>query len=102
MKGFVPTLEALFDERAKHSVLLVEIVEESANVTVLAETAPGTPQGAAVRFHVTPPALGACGERRAHASGQIILRKGLRRRGRAPKPSLAYAVTSRLEETSGG
>jgi len=83
MKGFVPSLEALFDERAKHPVLLVEIVEKSANVTVLAETAPGTLHRAAVRFHVTPPALGACAERRAHASGQIVLSKGLRRKVRA-------------------
>jgi hypothetical protein len=84
-------------------VLLVEIVKESTNVTVLAETAPGTPHGAAVRFHVTPPALGACGERRAHTSGQIILRRGApAESARSRTPSLAYAATSRLEETSGG
>jgi len=32
VEGFVPPLEALFDERAKHPVLLVETVEESADI----------------------------------------------------------------------
>jgi hypothetical protein len=48
VEGFVPPIEALFDERAKHSVLLVEVVEESANMTVLAERGPGTSHGTAV------------------------------------------------------
>jgi hypothetical protein len=61
VEGFVPPLEALFDERAKHPVLLVEAVEESANMTVLAETASGTSHGPAVRSHVSPPAAtGVC------------------------------------------
>jgi hypothetical protein len=61
VKGFVPPFEALFDERAKHPMLLVEAVEESANMAVLAETATGTANGVAVRSHVSPPAaIGIC------------------------------------------
>src|SRR5260221_5809183 len=56
VKGLVPVLEAFLDERAKHPVLLVEVVEESTNMTVLAETAAGTLHGTAVRCHVSPPA----------------------------------------------
>jgi hypothetical protein len=37
-------------------VLLVEIVEESANVPVLAETAAGASHATAIRCHVSPPA----------------------------------------------
>src|SRR5229473_8685223 len=77
VEGLVPPVEALFDERAKHSVLLVEAVEESANMTVLAETAPGTLHGTAVRSHVSPPAaIGMC-QSRADASEQVVLVKGL-------------------------
>jgi hypothetical protein len=49
--SFVPALKALLDERAKHPVLLVRAVEESANMTVLAENAPGASHGTAVRRH---------------------------------------------------
>jgi hypothetical protein len=56
VKRFVPSLEPLFDERAKHPVLLIEVVEESANVTVMAETAASTLYGTAVCSHVSPPA----------------------------------------------
>jgi hypothetical protein len=51
VESFVATLEALSDERAKHPVLLVEVVEESANVTLLAENTPGASHGTAVRSH---------------------------------------------------
>src|SRR5437660_8363016 len=77
VEGLVPAVKALFDERAKHPVLLVEAVEESANVTVLAETAPGTAHGTAVRSHVSPPAATDICQSRADASEQIILVKGL-------------------------
>jgi hypothetical protein len=60
MKSFVPPLETLLDERAKHPVLLVHAVEESANVTMLAQIASGTPHGTAVGHHVSPPPLTAC------------------------------------------
>jgi hypothetical protein len=37
MKGFVATLEARFDERKQHSVLLIRTVEKRADVTFFAE-----------------------------------------------------------------
>ena len=54
--SFVAPLKAISDERAKHPVLLVHAVEKSANVTVLAETAPGTaPEPPFVpMFHLLP------------------------------------------------
>jgi hypothetical protein len=39
MKSLVAPLEPLFDERAKHPVLLVETIEKSANVTLFAKHA---------------------------------------------------------------
>src|SRR5260370_25540070 len=77
VESFVPLLEALFDERAKHPVLLVEAVEESANMTVLAETAAGTLHGTAVRSHVSPPAATVICQGRADASEQVTLVKRL-------------------------
>jgi hypothetical protein len=77
VEGFVPPLEALFDERAKHPVLLVHAVEESANVTVPAEIGAGTLHGTAVRCHFSPPAATSGSQSRADASEQIILLKGL-------------------------
>jgi hypothetical protein len=56
VEGFIPLLETLFDERTEHPVLLVEIVEESANVPVLAKTVTGALHGTATRCHVSPPA----------------------------------------------
>jgi hypothetical protein len=56
VKGFIPLLETLFDERAEYPVLLVEIVEESANVPVMAETATGALHRTAARCHILPPA----------------------------------------------
>jgi hypothetical protein len=55
VKSSVPALKAVFDERAKRSVLLVHAVEKSANVTLLTENAAGTLHGTAVRFHISPP-----------------------------------------------
>jgi hypothetical protein len=77
VESFIPPVESLFDERAKHPVLLVETVEESANMTVLAENAPGTSHGTAVRSHISPPAATGVCQSRADASEQILLLKGL-------------------------
>src|SRR5205823_10003498 len=77
VEGLVPAVKALFDERARHPVLLVEAVEESANMTMLAETAPGTLHGTAVRTHFLPPAAPGICQSRADASEQIILLEGL-------------------------
>src|SRR3954451_4997668 len=57
VERLVATVEAVFDEGAQHPVLLIDVVEESANVTVLTETAPGTSHGTAVRCHVSPPTV---------------------------------------------
>jgi hypothetical protein len=34
MKDFIPSVETIFDERAKHSVLLISVIEERANMTL--------------------------------------------------------------------
>jgi hypothetical protein len=54
MESFFPPLEALFDERAKHSVLLVDAVEESANMTLPAEIASGEMYGMTLVCHISP------------------------------------------------
>jgi hypothetical protein len=41
MEGSISQLEAVLDERAEHAVLLVDAVEERANMAILAERAPG-------------------------------------------------------------
>jgi hypothetical protein len=54
MESLVSPLEAVFDERAKHPVLLVRAVEESADVTVRAERTSGKLHGAVIGYHVSP------------------------------------------------
>src|ERR1700730_1226135 len=54
MESFFPPLEALFDKRAKHPVLLVNAVEESANVTLPAEIASGELYGMTLVCHISP------------------------------------------------
>src|SRR6266568_2188475 len=54
MERFIPSREAIFDERAKHSVLLVGAVEESANVTLPAKIAPGKLHGLSLGSHISP------------------------------------------------
>src|SRR5437879_2090387 len=54
MESFFPTLEALFDKRTKHPVLLVDAVEESANVTLPAEIASGEMYGMTLVCHISP------------------------------------------------
>jgi hypothetical protein len=41
VEGLFPPVNAIFEERAKHPVLLVQAVEERANVTLLAQSGPG-------------------------------------------------------------
>jgi hypothetical protein len=41
MVSFVPAVETVLYERAKHAMLLVDAVEERTNMTVLAEGTPG-------------------------------------------------------------
>ncbi len=54
MEGFIPPVEAIFEERAKHPVFLVGAVEESANVTLPAEIAPGELYGMTLGCHISP------------------------------------------------
>src|SRR5260370_31327014 len=54
MEGFCPPPEALFDDRAKHPVPLVDAVEESANVRLAAETASGELYGMTLGRHISP------------------------------------------------
>src|ERR1700674_4112277 len=54
MESFIPPFEAAFEERAKHPVLLVGAVEESANVTLPAETASGKLHGKILGRHISP------------------------------------------------
>src|SRR6267378_1931879 len=54
MEGFIPPVEALFEERAKHSVLLVGAVEEGANVTSLAAIASCKLHGMTLGCHISP------------------------------------------------
>ena len=50
---FTP-IEAILVEGAKHPVLLVQAVEERANVSVRADAGAGRPQGTTVRRHLYP------------------------------------------------
>jgi hypothetical protein len=54
MESFFSPLEAIFDERAKHPVLLVDAVEESANVTLPSEIASGKLHGMTLGCHISP------------------------------------------------
>jgi hypothetical protein len=55
MKSLFAPLEPLFDERAKYSVLLVETIEKSANVTLLAKHAVSDMDGTFIACHDGPP-----------------------------------------------
>jgi hypothetical protein len=55
MKSLVAPLEPLFDERAKHPVLLVEAIEKSANVTLFAKQAISYVYGTFIASHGGPP-----------------------------------------------
>src|SRR5882762_2656550 len=54
MEGSIPPVEAIFEERAKHSVLLVGAVEEGANVTSLAAIASCKLHGMTLGCHISP------------------------------------------------
>src|SRR5580698_5339613 len=55
MKSPVAVLEPLFDERAKHPVLLVEAIEKSANMTLFAKHAISDVDGTFIASHDVPP-----------------------------------------------
>jgi hypothetical protein len=55
MKSPVAPLKPLFDERAKHPVLLVEAIEKSANVTLFAKHAISYVDGTFIALHDGPP-----------------------------------------------
>jgi hypothetical protein len=55
MKSLVAPLEPFLDERAKHPVLLVETIEKSANVTLLAKHAISHMDGTFITSHDGPP-----------------------------------------------
>jgi hypothetical protein len=55
MEGFVSLVEAILDERAKHTMLLIDAVEERTNMTMLAEGAPGKRKRMDVGLHISPP-----------------------------------------------
>ena len=55
MGGLFAPVEAIFVERAEHSVLLVDGVEESADMISPGETHPGEFYRMFVRCHISPP-----------------------------------------------
>jgi hypothetical protein len=55
MESFIPSVEAILDERAKHPVLLVQTVEKRANVTVPAKGGSGNLHGIPGGLHISPP-----------------------------------------------
>src|SRR5258707_5511712 len=54
MEGFILPVEAIFEERAKHSVLLVGAVEEGTNVTSPAVIASCKLHGMTLGCHISP------------------------------------------------
>src|ERR1700741_3100204 len=54
VRGLFTPIEAILVEGAKHPALLVEAVEECADVSVRADAGAGTPQGTTVRRHLHP------------------------------------------------
>jgi hypothetical protein len=55
MKGLLTPFKPLFDERTKHSVLLVEAIEKSANVRLFAKNAISYVDGTFMELHDGPP-----------------------------------------------
>src|SRR5438876_4585353 len=54
VEGSFTTVEAVFDEGAKHPVLLVGAVEEGADMTLAAQTTPRKLHGMVLGSHVSP------------------------------------------------
>jgi hypothetical protein len=52
MKDFIPSVETIFDERAKHSVLLIGVIEESTNMTLAGDITVGNPHGLTSGYHM--------------------------------------------------
>src|SRR5271157_759864 len=71
MKGLLAPREPLFDERAKHSVLLVEAIEESANVRPVADHAISYVDGTFMDLHDGPPPKRIAAAHRPHISMNI-------------------------------
>jgi hypothetical protein len=55
VEGLFSPVDAIFEERAKHPVLLVQAVEESTNMTSLGELASGKLHGLTLGSHISPP-----------------------------------------------
>jgi hypothetical protein len=55
MKDFIPSVETIFDEGAKHSVLLIGVVEESTNMTLASDIIAGKPHGLTSEYHMSLP-----------------------------------------------
>jgi hypothetical protein len=53
VESFVSVFKPIFDERTKHPVLLVNTIEESTNVPLAAEGAPGKVHRTPVRSHLS-------------------------------------------------
>src|SRR5258707_9035203 len=92
VESFVPPLEPLSDERAKHPVFLVHAVEESADVTALAKNTVGTPHRTAVRFHFSPPAKRANHLLQRTCSGSQRRRQSARAPERSDLPAIILLV----------
>jgi predicted methyltransferase MtxX (methanogen marker protein 4) len=54
VEGLVTVVETVRDERVEHAVLLVDAVEERADVTMPADGASGNLYGMLVGFHTSP------------------------------------------------
>jgi hypothetical protein len=52
VEGLLPPVETILDERPKHAVLLVDAVEERANMMMLAESTPGKRRGMPRARHI--------------------------------------------------
>jgi hypothetical protein len=55
VEGLVTLIQSVLDERAEHAVLLVDPVEEPADVALLGESAFANLQRTVVRLHTSPP-----------------------------------------------
>jgi hypothetical protein len=54
MERFIPPVETIFDERAKHSMLLIGAIEESTNMMLPGEISSGKPRELILGCHISP------------------------------------------------